>query len=791
MPKRRIRLNFSGIVQGVGFRPHVYRLAAGLNLSGFVCNRSDGVLVEIEGESPSLEIFLEKVVAERPAAAAINRLTQEELPPERISVKNPFFEIRASPKAGRQDFSVGPDLAVCDACLSELYHPQDRRYGYPFINCTNCGPRLTIVKDLPYDRRRTAMAGFPLCRRCQAEYDQPDNRRFHAEATSCPDCGPRLSLRDAEGNVLAEAGAALKLTGAFLRYGAIVAIKGIGGFHLAVAADNQEAVLLLRRRKHRETRPFALMVQDLEIAEELVHLNEDERRLLTSPARPIVLLEKKNPDPDNSGRRIAQAVAPGLAHYGIMLPYTPLHHLLFSAGLQILVMTSANRSDDPIVIDNQEAFTRLAGIADYVLIHDRDIIVRLDDSVTMIIDHQERILRRARGYVPQALELTEYLPTVLALGADLKNSLCLINRQKAFCSPHIGDLDSPTARDFFHENINLLKKITGVTPQVIACDRHPGYYSRQIADQLAPARVIPIQHHHAHIVSCMTDNQIKGPVLGLAMDGTGYGLDGQIWGGEFLKVDENGFRRLGQLSYFPLPGGELAIREPWRAALALLFLIYPENWWSVAQKLRLTPPDFSQDHLQRLLSQRRNRPLTSSLGRIFDAVAALLGLRHSVTFEGQAAIELEAAATTCRDTAHTPEVFGGAVEKHGDRRGEVYYQLNLLPLLQKLVQRILQGDPPEKNARIFHDSLIQALMSLAMRLCREYNLKQIALSGGCFQNRLLLRGCLDWPKRPPEISIYGHLRVPTNDGGLALGQAVCAARIINLENSMESESRDA
>ncbi|HDS15508.1 MAG TPA: carbamoyltransferase HypF [Proteobacteria bacterium] len=789
MPKRRIRLKFSGIVQGVGFRPHVYRLATSLKLSGFVCNRPDGVLVEIEGESPNLAIFLEKVLTDRPAAAAINHLAQEELPPERRLEENPFFEIRASPEQGRHDFSVGPDLAVCAACLTELNHPEDRRYGYPFINCTNCGPRLTIVKDLPYDRRRTTMAGFSLCSRCQAEYDQPENRRFHAEATACPDCGPRLSLRDAAGHELAEAESALKLTGEFLHRGAIVAIKGIGGFHLAVTADNQEAVMLLRRRKHREARPFALMVQHLEIAETLVHLNEDERQLLTSPARPIVLLEKKNPAPTSVGQRLAQAVAPGLAHYGIMLPYTPLHHLLFSTGLQILVMTSANLSDDPIVIDNQEALLRLAGIADYFLMHDRDIIVRLDDSVAMVIDHRERILRRSRGYVPQTLALTENLPAVLALGADLKNSLCLLNRQKALCSPHVGDLDNPTARDFFHENISLLKKISGVSPRIIACDRHPEYYSHQIADQLAPGRVIAIQHHHAHIVSCMTDNQLKGAALGLAMDGTGYGLDGHIWGGEFLKVDDNGFCRLGQLLYIPLPGGELAIREPWRAALALLFLIYPESWWPVAQKLKLTPPGFSQDHLQSLLSQRRNRPLTSSLGRIFDAVAALLGLRHTVTFEGQAAIELEAAATTYNNSTQTPELFGFALEKHGNRRGEIYYQLNLLPLLQKLVERILQGDPPEKNARIFHDSLIQALMSLAMRLCREYDLTQIALSGGCFQNRLLLRGCLDWPERPPEISLHAHCRVPTNDGGLALGQAVCAAQIIKLENSLESDSR--
>ncbi len=780
MQVKRLRLHFTGTVQGVGFRPHIYRLATKMRLSGFVLNRPDGVLVEVEGPAKKLDQFVNKINATLPAAAAIKTLTSTEISLISNCRDDLPFRIRESPTAGSREFTIGADNAICSACLAELNDPTDRRFAYPFINCTACGPRLTIVNDLPYDRQRTAMAVFPLCQACLSEYNDPASRRFHAEATACPQCGPQLYLCDSRGGKIADS-EALELTRKLLEEGKIIAVKGLGGFHLAVAATDHAAVMRLRQRKHRDAKPFALMVKDLKAAAALVKLDPAAEKLLQAPARPIVLLEKKS-----LSCKLSPAIAKGLNHYGIMLPYTPLHHLLFAAGLGPLVLTSANLSDEPICIDNQEALSRLNGIADYFLLHNRDIVVRLDDSVAMVVNERPQLLRRSRGYVPQSIALTEPLPEVLALGGHLKNSLCLIKNDKAWCSPHIGDLETPKARDFFQENITLLQKIGDCQPDIIACDLHPGYYSSHFAANFKGKTVIKVQHHHAHIVSAMVDNRISGPILGLALDGTGYGSDGHIWGGEFLRVDERGFTRLGQIRYFPLPGGDKAIREPWRIGLSLLRESDPNEWLSKARRLKLAPSAFSDAELERLLVQTLNRPLTSSMGRFFDGVAAILGFSQAAVYEAQAAIELEALAAGAGEIPPALNLLPFSIKNEARPESSDYLELDLLPMIAELTELLLNNQPRGVLAALFHHSLVQALMRTAEKLCERHRLERVVLSGGCFQNRFLLAGCRNWPEKSaaskknnpdlPPLKIFSHSQIPTNDGGLALGQALIAAR---------------
>ena len=758
-----------------------------MKLSGFVCNQPNGVIVEIEGREKDLDQFVKRVNAGLPAPAVVKTFTCKEISLNVSPVNSSLFEIRESPLEGTRELTIGADLATCSACLTEMNDPDDRRSGYPFINCTDCGPRLTIVNDLPYDRQRTSMAVFPLCRECQIEYNTPKSRRFHAEATACPQCGPQLTLCNPQGENIGNADA-LHMTRKFINDGKILAIKGLGGFHLAVAGDNHEAVIRLRQRKCRDGKPFAIMVKNLDAAKKIAHISDTEKELLQAPSRPIVLLEKRL-----NNRRLSSAIAPNLAHYGIMLPYTPLHHLLFGEGINALIMTSANFSDEPICIDNHEALQRLEKIADYFLFHDRDIVVRLDDSVAMVVNHQTRLLRRSRGYVPHSIELNDPTPEILALGGHLKSSLCLTRNIKAFCSPHIGDLETPKARDFFHENISLMKKIAACDPKIVACDLHPDYYSSSFSANLSAKTIIKIQHHHAHIVSCMADNRISGPVLGLAMDGTGYGMDGRIWGGEFLYVDEKSFTRLGQLVYFPLPGGEKAIREPWRIGLSLLAQADPVGWLEKARSLKFFPESFSDQELSLILKQSVNNPLTSSLGRFFDGVAAILGFSQEAAYEGQAAVELEALATEYRATNRKPilQQLPWTVNREIRSENANYYQLNLLPMIEKLVELSLNGQPRTTLAALFHDSLVSAMMTTAEIICCQHKLDRVVLSGGCFQNRLLLEGCEQWFENSgkPEtnnhkdqtITIFSHRRIPTNDGGLALGQALIAARQVKAD----------
>jgi hydrogenase maturation protein HypF len=753
---RRVRYRFSGIVQGVGFRPFIYRLAVRSGLAGFVHNSTEGVIVEVEGAPLSIEAFLPRVRQEVPPLAEIYGITSSEIPAK----GDGEFRIIQSAATGISDVQISPDIGTCNDCLKELFDPSDRRYKYPFINCTNCGPRLTIINDIPYDRERTSMSVFPFCVQCAQEYEDPANRRFHAEPNACPVCGPGLTLLDDKGkmvpaqNVLAEATKLIKA-------GSILALKGLGGFHLCVDAVNDEAVKRLRGRKFREEKPLAIMVRDIEQAEAIAYVSSEERVLLLSPSRPIVLLRARQNSP------ISRLVAPHMNTLGIMLPYTPLHHLLLEADFTALIMTSANQTDEPICIDNHEAVKRLSGIADAFVVHNRHIVVRCDDSIAMVAGNKPYLLRRSRGYAPRPVLLAEALPDVLALGPHLKATICIVKGDRAYLSPHIGDLETPLARDFLHETIERMQHITQCAPKIVACDMHPRYYSTRVAKTQGASEIIRVQHHHAHIVSCMAENRITGKVIGLAMDGTGYGEDGRIWGGEFLIADEAGYERAGHLRYLPLVGGEAAIKQPWRFGISLLREAFGNEWPHVASRLGIVPEGFSCEHLNKIMEAGMNSPLTSSLGRVFDGVASIIDLKRSVSFEGQAAMELEAVAKPGSSGVLPYKIF---------QEGETSI-LDLIPLVKSIVEARLAGIEASGLAGVFHATLIVSFAEMAGLLRERTGISRVALSGGCFQNRILLEGCADEFERG-GFEVFTHQRIPANDGGVALGQAVIAgARI--------------
>ncbi len=748
---------FSGIVQGVGFRPFIYRQAIQNKLGGFVRNRPDGVLVEVEGATWDIDSFLSGVRRDLPPLADITNISALDIE----TTHDKVFRIIPSDARGDGDVHIAPDVAVCADCLKEFFNPLDRRYQYPFINCTNCGPRLTIIKSIPYDRINTSMSCFPLCPQCQSEYENPVDRRFHAEPNACPVCGPRIQILDQEGNPVDTtdpiAAAVNKL-----KDGKVLAIKGLGGFHLCVDAANNEAVERLRSRKFREEKPLAIMISNLETVKLIGQLNSEEEKLLTSLQRPIVLIKKKITN------IISRQVAPGVPHFGVMLPYTPLHYLLLENNFAVLVMTSANQIDEPICISNREAVTRLKGIADYFLVHNRNILVRCDDSIVMVAGGKQQILRRSRGFVPRPIALAESFPAVLALGPQLKATQCILKDNFAFLSPHIGDLETPQARDFFSESITLMKKITESDPAVIACDAHPAYYSTQVAEALAPVKVIRVQHHHAHIVSCMAENRISGEVIGLAMDGTGYGLDGNAWGGEFLVANETGFRRLGHLKYFVLPGGQKAIQEPWRIAASLLKSAYGNAWPEIAARLDIIPSGFDSKLLDKIIENKINSPLTSGLGRLFDGVAAIMGLRRKVSFEGQAAMELEGCINETSGTTFPFEI---------KRDAEGCFILDMSGAIRSIVDEILKGTSKNEISISFHMTVARSFAAMAKEISAINGIKRVALSGGCFQNRILLENSVAELENA-GFTVYCHKHVPANDGGIALGQAVIAGSIM-------------
>lgn len=748
-----------GIVQGVGFRPFIYQLAGRCGLSGWVRNQSDGVEIEVAGPAGSVEIFICSISHEHPPLARIVSVETDELPYLPLE----GFSIAASRQVESRSTLISPDVCTCGDCLRELFDPNDRRFRYPFINCTNCGPRYTIIKDIPYDRDKTTMAQFNMCPQCLGEYENPLDRRFHAQPNACPDCGPQVWLEGSRRKVIATRDEAMLKAAELLDAGAVVALKGLGGFHLAVKAADQGAVSRLRGRKIREQKPFAVMFADIEEIARHCHLNGMEEELLKSPARPIVLLWKRG---DSAGLPIAASVAPKNRSLGVFLPYTPLHFLLFAdAPCRALVMTSGNQSDEPIVTENEEARLRLNGIADYFLFHDREIYIRCDDSVACVRGGLPRSVRRARGYAPLPVFLSDSCPSVLGVGAELKNTVCLTRGKSAFLSQHTGDLENlETLRSFEHSVLHL-ERILEVRPELIVHDMHPDYLNTRWALKQRETPVMAVQHHHAHIAAVMAERGIDGPVIGLALDGTGYGADGTIWGGEILRVDKSGFERLGSFKNVPLPGGAKAIREPWRMALGYLWSIDPDNVASRYADLLAAWPAADVRIILQMLSRRLNCPLTSSCGRLFDAAAALCGVCLYASYEGQAAIEFEQAMEP--DGGH----YGGKIES--SEKGPIL--IDQFPMIEGVIEDVRRGVPAGKIAARFHKGVVRILADAALAAANKTGINRVALSGGVFQNACL-SDLLEADLSSMGMEVFAHEEVPSNDACISLGQAWIGAQ---------------
>jgi len=749
------QIRVKGIVQGVGFRPYIYQLAGRYKLCGHVANTASGVHICVEGPLPDITAFLVSIPTEAPPLAQITDIKSVDVQTEGFQ----SFAIISSREDTAKSALISPDVAICNDCLREMLSPRDRRFRYPFINCTNCGPRYTIIDNIPYDRPQTSMKHFRMCALCQAEYDNPDNRRFHAQPNACPVCGPHLQLLDGSGQPINTTDP-ISTVVARLKQGRIAAIKGLGGFHLAVDAENEQAVVRLRRRKHREEKPLALMAYDTDHVRRFARLDDEEMAVLSSPQRPILLLAKQ------TGHPLAPSVAPDNRYFGVMLPYAPLHYLILEKGFTALVMTSANLSEEPIAIANDEAVERLTGIADDFLVHNRDINIRCDDSIVRKTAGATRFLRRSRGYVPTPVFLNHTPPSVLACGAELKNTICLTKEDRAFVSQHIGDLENLATYDAFRDTITHLQNILDIKPQTIVCDLHPDYLSTRYAKAQRDLAVIQIQHHHAHIVSGMAENHLDGNVIGLAFDGTGYGPDGTIWGGEVLLAEKRRYERAAFLQPLPLPGGAAAIKAPWRMAVSYLYQAFGQGFRDLDIPF-LAAIDLKQaDILVAMARQGINAPLTSSMGRLFDGIAALVGLRNTVAFEGQAAMELEMIAQ--------PEEIG-----HYDFGWQTSdaLQIPTEPIIQGVVADLAHGRSASWISRRFHTTLVRLFTDLCVHLRRQTALDRVVLSGGVFQNALLLQE-LSCSLEKERFAVYTHRLVPPNDGGIALGQAVAAGAML-------------
>lgn len=811
MELKRYRIEVNGIVQGVGFRPFVYKLADALLLKGVVQNTAGGVLIEIEGGTVALEAFTSRLTTDAPPLARIDAVKVEKL--EYQGYKD--FSIIASGSGKALNTLISPDISICDDCSREMFDSADHRYLYPFVNCTNCGPRFTIICDVPYDRHNTTMKDFEMCPVCSAQYKDPDDRRYHAQPVCCQDCGPELFLLDAggkavdmgnrsdegngegnsEGNGIYSPDLAAR-TAQLLAAGRILAIKGIGGYHLVCDASDSNAVDELRRRKYRDEKPFALMARDLETVQKYCYADETGISLLLSPARPIVLLPRK---PDST---LPEQLAPGNPSLGVMLPYTPLHLLLFFNGSgkpapcpEMLVMTSGNKSNEPICYDDADAIKRLKGIADYFLTNNRPIRTRTDDSVVRAFRDGEYFIRRSRGYAPAPVTInTDILPadppSVLALGGEMKNTFCITKVNNFFVSQHIGDLENLETLQAFEGGIEHYKRLFDISPTIAAHDLHPAYLSTEYAYSLKDAVKVPVQHHHAHIASCMAENNLSGEVIGVAFDGTGYGEDGNIWGGELFTGSYEKFERAAHLEYFRLPGSEAAVREPWRVAAACLH----QSGYDIRNLDGLHRMKNGESHLpggtgddtaplgntggMRLLSEISteqlelvaemlekgfNSPLTSSMGRLFDAVAALTGIRCINGFEGQAAMDLENAASGEQ---------GGAYGYHTEKR-ENSYVIEIKEIIEGIMADLAAGVAPGIISARFHETIACLVEDTCCRLRGDKGLEKVVLSGGVFQNMQLLSSCMDKLQKR-GFQVYIHRKVPTNDGGISLGQAVIA-----------------
>jgi hydrogenase maturation protein HypF len=758
-----VQIEIRGIVQGVGFRPFVYNLAQQHALSGYVLNDTRGVTIEVEGQEPAVNGFLVTLQTHPPPLAHIESVEfRNDLDPLGYS----DFSIRPSCSGDETFVLISPDIATCEDCRRELFDATDRRSRYPFINCTNCGPRFTIIRDVPYDREKTTMRVFPMCPACRREYHDPTNRRFHAQPNACPACGPQVhwvAHAENQPDLVAQAdngrnpdaiSEALKR----IERGEIVAIKGVGGFHLACDALNAEAVATLRKRKYREQKPFALMAGDVASIREFCSVSDEEETLLRSERRPVVLLRKRRDGP------IPEAVAPGLKYLGFMLPYTPLHHLLVEGGARPLVMTSGNISDEPIAYRNDEAIERLRSIADGFLLHDREIHTRCDDSVTRLFRGQEYPVRRSRGYVPYPIKLSvEFGKDILACGAELKNTFCLTHKNYAFISHHIGDLENLETLHSFEEGIEQFQRLFYLEPEVAAYDLHPEYLSTKYALALEKnlSLKIGVQHHHAHVASCMADNNLDGEVIGVAMDGLGYGTDGRFWGSEFFIARFHDCERRCHLEYVPMPGGVKAIQEPWRMAAVYLRQAVGEDFLDLDVPFVKRLNTGAWRVLQQMINRRINSPLTCGMGRLFDAVSSLLDLRDTVNYEGEAAIELEMMADE------------SGADSYWFDLGENGSVIQPEPVITSIIHDLTARVPIPVIAAKFHHAVAEVIARVATRIRNQERVKRVVLSGGVFQNMLLLeQTCRRLEAQ--GLAVYVHHQVPPNDGGIALGQAVVA-----------------
>ena len=782
---QRLQVSVQGTVQGVGFRPFVYRLARELELSGWVRNTRNGLVVEVEGTAEAMETFLDRLQVDAPASACIEAIHTNIIPAR----GDTSFAIITSAESGERTLVIPPDLATCEDCRRELFDPQDRRFRYPFITCTQCGPRYSLLTAIPYERSNTTMAGFGLCSACRAEYESEANRRFHAEPIACSKCGPRLSLWDEQGCKIAAEEGALQRVVALLAEGLIVAVKGLGGFQFWVDAQSEEAVRRLRDRKQRADKPFAVLFPSIAATRNDCLLSSEEESLLCSPQAPIVLVRKRQ---DSA---LAEAVAPGNPCLGAMLPATPLHHLLMASLKRPMVATSGNRSEEPIVIDEREALVRLKGIADAFLVHDRPISRPVDDSVVLVVpgkvqaDNGQKpkagvmIIRRARGYVPQAIHWKDDLSDgegqgpILAVGGHLKNTVALLMGHRVVLSQHLGDLSTVEADKAFRQTIEDLQRLRDVKPRAIACDRHPDYRSTGFAQKLAArlsVPLVPVQHHHAHVASCMAEHQLDGEVLGIAWDGAGYGTDGQVWGGEFLIASYRQFTRFASLRSFRLLGGEAAMKAPGRSAAAALWELMGETMvhhdlpsWNMTGDQRA--------HLAALLRSGIASPWTTSMGRLFDTVASLTGLCAQASFEGQAAMAVQFAAEREWETGGG-RVQGYPIELVTSESSDTKWMVDWRPMISAMLDDLRRGHGPKLITAGFHVGLAEG----AVRVAQAAGLPRVVLTGGCFQNRLLLSLVRQRLERA-GFTVYSHSLVPSNDGGLSLGQAVVAAYSISRE----------
>ena len=758
---KRYYLHITGVVQGVGFRPFVFRLAGEYGLAGWVSNGAAGVQIEVQGPISALDDFVRAVKENSPPLSQVDRLDCQEI---KVTVDS-GFRIRVSEDKGEHHPVIGPDAATCAACVAELNDPKNRRFGHPFISCVDCGPRYTVIEGVPYDREKTSMKAFEQCPACEKEYTTAGDRRFHSQTNCCQECGPKLSLYDNRGGVV-KAEDSIEAVRGFLAQGKIVAIKGLGGFHLACNANNGEAVRELRRRKGRGNKPFAIMVASLEQARGICQLDDKEAELLGSTASPIVLLRRL------AEGQISSEVAPGNNYLGVMLAYTGIHHLIL-AGSGPLVMTSGNIADEAIIAKSEEGFERLGSVADYFLLHDREIRYRCDDSVAKVLDGQVQLLRRSRGYTPRVIELGRDFPNVLAVGGQMKNTICFLKGSKALLSQHLGDMDNAGAYEFFEETLEHLGELLSFKPVAVAHDMHPGYETSKFANDMSVAKKIPVQHHEAHVAGCLAQHKaLDEAVIGLSFDGTGYGRDGCIWGGEIFVGKVPSLRRVGHFDYVPMPGGELAIKEPWRMAVSYLKKTFGDDYRDMDLPML---GKFAKQlaGIDKLIEQKINSPITSSCGRLFDAVSALLGLCYENTFEGEAAITLEMAIEGTDAKAYPYKL---------DKDDRGCYVVNFDLLIRAIVNDLAEEISAGVISRRFHQSIVELCGDVVRRVSGETGIRKVVITGGVFQSNFLSSQVKRLLVRD-GFEVYANTVTPPNDGGISLGQAVMAGLILREEKS--------